>query len=130
VSGEEEWTNQDGPALRAAHRRARQIDDAQTAGERRRAWGRFVPSAVVALVEDALHRWVGIAALLLSVAVALAGATSGEAGLALAGVAVASVGAVVVIVAMVRWSYGRQWAAFLGIIAVQALMIAGLSQAT
>ena len=129
MSGGDELTNQDGPAVRGAYRRAGQIDEAQTVNERRRAWARLIPSALAALAEDALRRWVILAALLLSVVVALAGATSGELGLAVFGVGIALAGAIVVLVAMARLSYGKQWAVFLGVIGVQALLMVAISQA-
>jgi hypothetical protein len=69
-------------------------------------------------------------ALLLSVAVVLAATTSGETGRAISGVAAGVGGAIVVIVAMVRWSYRRQWAVFLGVIALQTLLLVVVSQAS
>ncbi|MPZ85486.1 MAG: hypothetical protein GEV28_35935 [Actinophytocola sp.] len=121
-----EPTPEDGPLFRSAHRRADAIDRAQAGGERRRAWARFVPSALVAVAEGFLRETMIMGAVLFSVIAAVIGATSGDAPWAVGCVAAGVVGCVLVLVAVARhWSFGRQWAVILGVFALQcALMVA------
>lgn len=121
-----EPTGDEGPLFRDAYRRADAVDRAQGPAERRKAWVRLIPSALVALAEGLLRETMIVGAVLFSVIVALIGATSGHpgwmAGYLLAGVT----GTVLVFLAIARhWKFARQWAAILGVFLLQcALMVA------
>ncbi len=121
-----EPTPEDGPFFRAAHRDADAVDRAEPGAERRGAWTRFVPSALVALAEGFLREAMITGAVLFCVIAAVIGATSGDvawaAGCVVAGVA----GTVLVLVAVARhWSFGRQWAVILGVFVVQIALMVG-----
>ncbi|MCT2582376.1 hypothetical protein [Actinophytocola gossypii] len=120
-----EPTPEDGPLFRSAHEHADAVDRAGPGAERRKAWTRFIPSALVALAEGFLREAMITGAVLFSVIAAVIGATSGEVAWAVACVASGVVGVVLVLVAVARhWSFGRQWAVLLGVLALQvALMV-------
>lgn len=109
--------------FREAHRRADDVDRAQAPEERRRAWRRFLLPALVALAEGVLRDGLIVAAVLFSLIVAAAGATSGNAAWAVMCVAAGALGTVLVLVAVARhWAFGRQWAVILGVMLGQALL--------
>lgn len=119
-----EPTPEDGPLFRSAHRRADAVDRAPAGGERRRAWARFVPSALVALAEGFLRETMIMGAVLFSAISAVIGATSGDPPWAVGCVAAGVVGIVAVLVAVARhWAFGRQWAVILGVLAVQCVLM-------
>ncbi|MGH3763114.1 hypothetical protein [Actinophytocola sp.] len=120
-----EPTHEDGPLFRSAYRRADAVDGAETSGARRRAWVRFIPSALAALVEGYLRETMITGAVLFSVVAAVLGATSGVVAWAVGCVTAGVGGAALVLVAVARrWSFGRQWATVLGVLVLQlALMI-------
>jgi hypothetical protein len=120
-----EPTPEDGPFLHAAYRDADAVDRAEPGRERRAAWTRFVPSALVALAEGFLREAMITGTLLFCVIGAVMGATSGEVPWAVAGVGAGVAGAVLVLVAVARhWAFGRQWAVILGVLVIQcALMV-------
>ncbi|HWM05818.1 MAG TPA: hypothetical protein VNP92_26045 [Actinophytocola sp.] len=121
-----EPTPEDGPLFHSAYRRADAVDSAEAGPERRRAWTRFVPSALVALAEGFLREAMITGAVLFSVIAAVIGATSGDTPWVIGCVVAGVVGAVLVLVAVARhWSFGRQWAVIGGVLALQvAVMVA------
>lgn len=119
-----EPTAEDGPLFREAQRRAEAVDRAEMPAERRRAWARFLPSAVVALAEGFVRDSLVTGTVLFSVIVLIMGLTSGELTWALGGVAAGVGGAVLVLTAVARhWSFGRQWAAILGVLVLQCVLM-------
>jgi hypothetical protein len=117
-------TPEDGPLFRAAHRRADAVDKAEPGGERRRAWARFVPSALVALAEGFLRETMLLGAVLFSIIAAVIGAMSGQPAWAAVCVGAGVLGTGLVLVAVARhWSFGRQWAVVLGVLLLQAAVM-------
>ena len=123
-----EPTDQDGPLFRAAYRRADDVDTAAD-GKRAGAWARFLPSALVALVEGFVRQSMVSGAVLFSLIVAVMGATSGEVGWILGGLVAGVGGAILVFVAVARWSFGRQWAVLVGVVVLQCLLMTAYWQA-
>lgn len=121
-----EPTPEDGPLFRSAHDRADAIDRADGGPEKRRAWTRFVPTALAALAEGFLREALITGAVLFSVIAGVIGATSGDTAWAVICVASGVVGVVAMLVAVARhWSFGRQWAVILGVFVLQtAVMVA------
>jgi hypothetical protein len=119
-----EPTPEDGPLFQAAYRRGDAVDKATAGPEKRRAWTRFIPTALVALAEGWLRESMITGAVLLSVFAAAIGVTSGDTGWAV-GCAAAGVGGVaLLIVARLRhWRFGVQWAVILGVVALQAVLM-------
>jgi hypothetical protein len=124
-----EPTDADGPLFREAHRRAGEVDSAQTPQERRAAKGGFFRAAAVALAEGFLREAVIWGAVLFSVLAAVFGATSGSVAWAIPMVIAGVAGAVVVFVAVARkWTFGAQWAAFMTVLIVEIALIVALWQ--
>ena len=119
----------DGPLFREAHRRASEIDSAQTPEARRGAWGGFLRAGAVALAEGFLREAAIWGAVLLSVLAAVFGATSGKIAWAVPMVIIGVAGAGLVFVAVrQRWRFSAQWAVFLGVLVIQAILIVALWQ--
>lgn len=119
-----EPTAEDGPLFRDAQRRAEAVDRAEVPAERRRAWARFLPSAVVALAEGFLRDSLVTGTVLLSIIVLIMGLTSGDVAWAIGGVAAGVGGSVLVLRAVARhWSFGRQWAAIVGVLVLQCVLM-------
>ncbi len=119
----------DGPLFREAHRRAGELDNAATPEARRGAWAGFLRAGAVALAEGFLREAAIWGAVLFSVLAAVFGATSGRPALAVPMVISGVAGAVLVFVAVRRrWSFGAQWAVFLGVLLVQAILIVAIWQ--
>lgn len=119
-----EPTAEDGPLFRDAQRRAEAVDRAEVPAERRRAWARFLPSAVVALAEGFLRDSLVTGTVLLSIIVLIMGLTSGDVAWAIGGVAAGVGGSVLVLWAVARhWSFGRQWAAIVGVLVLQCVLM-------
>ena len=119
-----EPTAEDGPLFREAERRAEIVDRAEAPAERRRAWARFLPSAVVALAEGFLRDSLVTGSVLFSIVVLVMGVTSGELAWAIGGVIAGVGGTVLVLRAVARhWAFGRQWAAILGVLVLQCVLM-------
>jgi hypothetical protein len=119
-----EPTPEDGPLFRSAHEHADAVDRTRPGAERRKAWTRFIPSALVALAEGFLREALITGAVLFSVIAAVIGATSGDVAWVAACVVSGVVGVVLVLVAVARhWSFGRQWAVILGVLALQIVLM-------
>lgn len=119
-----EPTAEDGPLFREAQRRAEDVDRAEVPAERRRAWARFLPSAVVALAEGFLRDSLVTGTVLFSIVVLVMGVTSGEVVWAIGGVVAGVGGAFLVLRAVARhWPFGRQWAAILGVLVLQCVLM-------
>lgn len=120
-----EPSDADGPLFREAYRRADDIDRADQPAQRRKAWARFIPSALAAFGEGFMRDELMVGAVLFSVIVAVIGATSGDPPWAVGLVASGVAGTVLVLVALWRrWPFGRQWAVILGIMVLQiAVMV-------
>ena len=118
-----EPTDEDGPLFRAAYRRADDVDKATTPAERRGAWARLIPSALVAFGEGFLRDAMIKGAVLFSVIVVIMGASSGQLGWVIGGVTAGVIGTVLVFVAIARWSFGRQWAVLLGVVLLQIVLM-------
>lgn len=121
----------EGPPFRAADHQVDDVDlgEAQTRAERHTSWARAIPSAVAAFAEDILRQWVIAAALLLSVAVGLMGATADDRAWVIAGLASGVLGAVLVVAAALLGSLARQWAVAIGVIVAQAALMVAYNQA-
>ncbi|MGQ0773512.1 MAG: hypothetical protein ACT4NY_03690 [Pseudonocardiales bacterium] len=119
-----EPTDEDGPLFRAAYRRADAVDRAEAPAERRKAWAGFLPSALVALAEGFLRETLIIGAVLFSIIALVIGATSGDPVWAVACIAAGVFGTVLVLVAVARhWAFGKQWAAILGVLLLQCVLM-------
>jgi hypothetical protein len=119
-----EPTAADGPLIRSALDRAKQIDDAPTPERRRRAWLPFLATAAAALAEGFLRETMVGGVILFSLITIGFGATAGEVGWAVPLVVSGVAGAVLVFWAIAkRWSFGRQWAVLLGVPALQIVLI-------
>jgi len=116
----------DGPLYGATLRRAREVDDADSPEERRRAWIRLVGVGLLAVAEHYLRHSLIWGAVLFSGPAAAFGVSSGHVEWAVAMVVGGVVGIVLVFVALARqWSFGRQWAVLLGVLGTQgALLVA------
>lgn len=114
--------DQDGPLIRAASRRAEDVDNAAS-GERAGAWARFILPALAALAEGFVRQSMVSGGVLFSLIVAIMGATSGEVGWIVGGVLAGVGGAILVFVAVARWSFGRQWAVLVGVVVLQCLLM-------
>lgn len=124
-----EPTEADGPLFREAYERAGQLDEAAPGVDRKRAWGKFLRAAAVALAEGLLRDAFEWGAVLLSLLAAVFGATSGDILWAVPMVVVGLGGAVLVFWAVYRkWPFGRQWSVLLGVMLVQILLIVALWQ--
>lgn len=118
------------PLMRKASEQAEAVDNAKDPGERRRAWARFLPAAVLAFLESYVREGALVIAALLSVIAIIAGATSGSAGWAAVGALAGVAGLVIALVPVIRrWSFGWRWATVLAVIALQivVLVVFGLS---
>lgn len=128
---EPEPPDADGPLFRAAKRRADAVDNAQTPAERRQAVGRVIPTALAAFAEGILREFVAFGALLSCVVAVFAALDAESTGWRIGLITVAVVGAVLVVMAMLRrWSFGGQWAVFVGVIAVNVGLIVAMEQLT
>jgi hypothetical protein len=119
-----ELTEADGPLIRAALHRATEIDRAPAPGQRRKAWLRFLPAAIAALLEGLVREsfvWGAVASSLLAIVFGVtSGATAWAVTMAVSGVA----GIVLVFWSIARhWAFGRQWAVLLGVLAVQVVLM-------
>ena len=126
----EEPSDVDGPLMRNASEQAEAVDRAKDPGERRRAWTRFLPTAVLAFLESYVREGALVIAALLSVIAIFAGATSGSAGWAAAGAVAGVAGLVIAFVPVFRrWSFAWRWATVLAVIALEivVLVVFGLS---
>ncbi|MBM7786468.1 hypothetical protein [Tenggerimyces flavus] len=120
----EEPSDVDGPLMRNASEQAGAIDRATDPGERRRAWTRFLPAAVLAFLESYVREGALVIAALLSVIAILAGATSGSAGWAVAGAFAGVAGLVIALVPVIRrWSFAWRWVTVMAVIALQILVL-------
>lgn len=128
VRSKREPTESDGPFVRAAYHGADDVDKAETPEARRKAWTRVVSAGVAALAETFLRDTAIWGAVVFSVVVAVLGVTSGTlvwaVGCLISGVA----GIALVLVAVRRWSLGRQWSVYLGVILVQIVLMVALWQ--
>ncbi len=119
-----EPTDEDGPLFGAAYRRADAVDRAEAPAERRKAWAGFLPSALAALAEGFLREALITGAVLFSVITFVIGATSGDPVWAVACIAAGIFGTVLVLLAVARhWAFGRQWAAILGVLLLQCVLM-------
>lgn len=119
-----EPTDEDGPLFRAAYRRADAVDRAEAPAERRKAWAGFLPSALAALAEGFLRETLIIGSVLSSVIALVIGATSGDPVWAIACIAAGVFGTVLVLFAVARhWAFSRQWAAILGVLLLQCVLM-------
>ncbi|MGH3928933.1 MAG: hypothetical protein ACRDTF_03035 [Pseudonocardiaceae bacterium] len=124
-----EPTDEDGPLFRAAYRRADAVDRAEAPAERRKAWAGFLPSALAALAEGFLREALIVGAVLFSVITLVIGATSGDPVWAVACIASGIFGTVLVLFAVARhWAFGRQWAAILGVLLLQSVLMVAFWQ--
>lgn len=121
----------DGPLLRSVDRHADDLDRAGTPAERKRAWGRLIPSFLAALAEDFLRETAGFGALLACVVAVAAAVDSGHPAWRAGLIAAALAGAVLVLVAAFRrWPVGRQWVVFVGVIVVEVGLIILMEKVT
>lgn len=119
-----EPTDEDGPLFREASRRADAVDRAEAPAERQKAWAGFLPSALAALAEGFLRETLIMGAVLFSVIALVIGATSGDPVWAVACIAAGIFGTVLVLFAVARhWAFGRQWAAILGVLLLQCVLM-------
>jgi len=124
-----EPTDEDGPLFRAAYRRADAVDRAEAPVERRKAWAGFLPSALTAISEGFLREEMIIGTVLFSVIVLVIGATAGNPVWAVACIAAGVFGAALVLFAVARhWSFGKQWAAILGVLLLQSVLMVAFWQ--
>ncbi|MCK2244282.1 hypothetical protein [Crossiella sp. S99.2] len=124
ADGQREPTNEDGPLFRSAYEHADAVDKAADPAQRRRAWGGFLPRALVALAEGFLRDWMLIGAVLFSVIVGFIGGSSGDLPWIIGGVVAAVTGTALVLIAVARhWSFGRQWTVILGVFALQIVLM-------
>lgn len=120
----DEITEADGPLIRAALDRAREIDEAPAAEQRRKGWPRMLGTAAVAFAERFLRDTFVWGAVLFSIVAILVGVTSGSAAWAVPMAAAGVAGIVLVFWALARrWTFGRQWAVLLGVLLAQIVLV-------
>ncbi|MQA60828.1 MAG: hypothetical protein GEU86_04900 [Actinophytocola sp.] len=91
----------------------------------------LVPTTLVALAEGFLREFFGLLALLACVGAIFSGVTSGQLGWATGAVLAGIAGAVLVLVALIRrWSFGRQWGVYVGVLLVEGGLIAAVENLT
>lgn len=119
-----EITDADGPLIRAALDRAKEIDEASTTEQRRKGWVRLAGTGAVAFAERLLRDTFVWGAVLFSIVAIIVGATSGSVAWAASMVVAGVAGIVLVFWALARrWTFGRQWVVLLGVLLVQILLI-------
>lgn len=121
----------DGPFLHAAYREAGNLDAAENTDERRRAWFRLIPTFLAALAEDFLRESALFGALLACVVAVFAAFSSDNVGWLIGLIASGVAGATLVLcAALQRWRVSRQWAVFIGVLAVEVGLIVLMEQMT
>lgn len=121
MSGPPSERDEDSPVLRDAERWADRVDNAETSGERRRAWAGFLPRGLAVIAEGLLRDAFVYGAVVFSVIVAVLGATSGALAWAVAGIVSGVLGAGLALLSQFRrWSVGGQWAVLATVVVVQA----------
>jgi hypothetical protein len=119
-----EVTDADGPLIRAALNRAKEVDEAPTAGQRRRRWLPLLGTTAAAFAEKFLRDTLAWGAVLFSLLAIAFGVASGHVAWAI-GMAVSGVAGVVLVFWAIakRWAFRRQWAVLLGVLLVQIVLI-------
>jgi hypothetical protein len=107
-----------------AYQQADAVDKATEPGQRRKAWARLIPLALVAFFEDYLRQWVITGAVLLSVIFVFIGAFSTEIVWIAISVVAGIIGMLLPLLALIRrWAISKQWITSLTIIIVQCVLI-------
>jgi hypothetical protein len=114
----------DGRLFGEAKRRAEDVDRAETPAARRKAWRRFLPSALVAFAEGILRDWAMTGAAMFALLLVVIGALSGDPAATVGLIAVGVLGTGLILLAWRRrWPLRWQWLTTLGVLALNVVAI-------
>jgi hypothetical protein len=117
-------SDEDGLIYRQALRRAEDVDRAQDPAQRRRAWARLMPVALLALAEGWARDSFRAAAVVCSVVVIVIGVASGALAATVGYIVAGVLGIMLVLTALIRrWSAGRQWAVIVAMLVLQCSLM-------